>query len=63
MRCGQRVRTVVLTDEGKKVIEPVFRRHAALLARMFEPLTPEERNVLEEMLKRVRKHAETLSHF
>ena len=59
----RRVRTVVLTKEGKKIIDPAFRRHASLLERMFEPLTPDERSVLEVLLKRVGKHAETLSQF
>lgn len=57
----KRVRTVTLTDEGRKVIVPAFRTHAAFLRRVFEALTPEERNALEILAKKVGRHVENMS--
>ncbi len=56
----RRVRTVALTPEGEKVIAPVYRRHAALLERVLEPLTTAQRVSLEAMMKEIGKRAETL---
>jgi hypothetical protein len=49
----RRVRMVALTKEGEKMISPVYSRHAALLERIFEPLSESQRLSLEGMLKAV----------
>jgi MarR family 2-MHQ and catechol resistance regulon transcriptional repressor len=57
----RRVRVVTLTKEGEKMISPVYSRHAALLERIFEPLSESQRLSLEGMLKAVGKNAETMA--
>lgn len=59
----RRVRTVSLTEEGKKIIVPAFKAHAAYLRDVFASLTPVERQALESMLKKIGKHAQSLSEF
>lgn len=56
----RRVRVVALTKEGEKVIAPVYQRHAALLEQIFEPLSEKQRQSLENMLKLLGRHAETM---
>ena len=56
----RRVREVALTKEGEKVIAPVYRRHAVLLEHIFEPLSGKQRLLLEDMLKMLGRHAETM---
>lgn len=56
----RRVRVVALTKEGEKAISPVYHRHAVLLEHMFEPLGENQRRSLENMLKLLGKHAETM---
>ena len=56
----RRVRVVALTKEGEKVISPVYRRHAVLLERIFEPLSQNQRLSLEKTLKLLGRHAETM---
>jgi MarR family transcriptional regulator, 2-MHQ and catechol-resistance regulon repressor len=56
----RRVRTVSLTDKGRRVIVPIFRQHAALIKRAFQDVSPEERRQLEEALKRIGRRAEKL---
>jgi MarR family 2-MHQ and catechol resistance regulon transcriptional repressor len=57
----RRVRMVALTKEGEKMISPAYSRHAALLERIFEPLSESQRLSLEGMLKAVGKNAETMA--
>lgn len=57
----RRVRTVSLTEEGRRMFGPVFRRHTALVKRAFEEVTPAEMRQLEHVLKKIGKRAETLS--
>lgn len=57
----RRVRVVALTNEGEKVISPVYHRHAVLLEQIFEPLSENQRLSLENMLKLLGRHAETMS--
>jgi MarR family transcriptional regulator, 2-MHQ and catechol-resistance regulon repressor len=57
----RRIRTVALTQSGRDLIVPVFRRHAALMKRVFSALAPEELREFEALLKKVGKRAETLS--
>ncbi|WP_251106274.1 MarR family winged helix-turn-helix transcriptional regulator [Alloacidobacterium dinghuense] len=57
----RRVRTVSLTEKGRRVFVPIFRQHAALIKRAFQDVTPEEQRQMEEMLKRIGRRAEELS--
>jgi len=57
----RRVRTVTLTEKGKKVFLPLFRRHATLIKRAFEDVSPEELQQLEGVLKKVGKRSESLA--
>lgn len=56
----RRIRIVALTPLGKGVITPVFRAHAATMEKIFAPLSSGELRLLEQSLKRVGKHAESL---
>src|ERR1700757_696466 len=56
----RRVRTVSLTQKGREMFVPVFRRHAALIKRAFHDVSPEEQRQLEEVLKRIARRAEEL---
>lgn len=56
----RRVRVVALTKEGEKVISPAYHRHAFLLEHIFEPLSENQRLSLENMLKLLGRHAETM---
>jgi MarR family transcriptional regulator, 2-MHQ and catechol-resistance regulon repressor len=57
----RRVRTVSLTEKGRRVFVPIFRQHAALIKRAFQDVSPEEQRQIEEVLKRVGKRAEELA--
>jgi MarR family 2-MHQ and catechol resistance regulon transcriptional repressor len=57
----RRVRTVSLTEKGRRVFLPVFRQHAALIKRAFQDVSPEERRRMEEVLKRIGRRAEKLA--
>src|SRR5712675_2092975 len=57
----RRVRTVSLTEKGREVFVPLFRRHAALIKRAFQDVSSEELQQLEGMLKKVGKRAENLA--
>ena len=56
----RRVRTVSLTQKGRRVFIPIFRQHAALIKRAFQDVSPKERRQLEEALKRIGRRAEKL---
>ena len=56
----RRVRTVSLTEKGRRIFLPVFRQHAALIRRAFQDVSPKERRRLEEVLKRIGRRAEKL---
>ena len=55
-----RVTYVSLTGPGHALIQRVFSRHAQRMEEVFGPLTDRERLLLEELLKKVGKHAESL---
>jgi MarR family 2-MHQ and catechol resistance regulon transcriptional repressor len=55
-----RVTYVSLTGPGHALIQRVFSRHAQRMEEVFGPLTDQERLLLEELLKKVGKHAESL---
>ena len=57
----RRVRTVSLTEEGKRVFHPLFRRHAALIKGVFQDVSPEELEQLETLLKKIGRRAESLA--
>src|SRR6266850_4877230 len=56
----RRVRTVSLTQKGRRVFVPIFRQHAALIQRAFQDVSPEEQRQMEEVLKRIGRRAEEL---
>jgi DNA-binding MarR family transcriptional regulator len=49
-----------LTPRGKSVITPIFRAHAATMEKVFSVLSRDEMRRLEQQLKRIGKHAESL---
>jgi len=57
----RRVRTVALTEKGKQVFLPVFRRHAALIENVFQDVSSEEMQQLVLVLKKIGKRAESLA--
>ncbi|HXN99095.1 MAG TPA: MarR family transcriptional regulator [Candidatus Acidoferrales bacterium] len=57
----RRVRTVSLTEKGRRVFVPIFRQHAALIKRAFQDVSPAEQHRLEQVLKRIGRRAEKLA--
>jgi MarR family 2-MHQ and catechol resistance regulon transcriptional repressor len=57
----RRVRTVALTEKGREMFLPLFRRHRALIKRAFQDVSPEELEQLEGVLRKVGKRAESLA--
>jgi len=57
----RRVRTVSLTEKGREMFVPLFRRHAALVKRAFQDVSLEEMQQLEVVLKKIGKRAESLA--
>jgi DNA-binding MarR family transcriptional regulator len=51
---------VQLTPAGRRLIEKIFKVHAAHLEKAFEPLSERERAALGTHLKAIGKHSETL---
>ena len=62
VECSQdrRVRTVSLTEKGRRMFVPLFRRHTALINRAFQDVSSEEMHQLELILKKIGKRAESL---
>ena len=56
----RRVRVVSLTERGKELIAPIFRKHAAEIRRVFADAGPKELRALEATLKKIGKRAENL---
>lgn len=56
----RRVRMVALTKTGKDLIVPIFRKHASEIAKMFSDASPKELQILESVLKKTGKRAESL---
>ena len=56
----RRVRVVSLTPKGKRLIAPVFRKHASEIKRIFADASPKELRALETTLKKIGKRAESL---
>ena len=57
----RRVRTVSLTEEGRRMFVPLFRRHTALIKRAFQDVSVEELQEIELVLKKIGKRAESLA--
>ena len=57
----RRVRTVALTEKGREMFLPLFRRHRALIKRAFQDVSSEELQELELILKKIGKRAEFLA--
>jgi len=56
----RRVRIVALTQRGRDLIAPAFRKHAGQMRRLFSELSPEELLSFEVALKRIGKRAAAL---
>jgi len=56
----RRVRVVSLTPKGKRLIAPVFRKHAAEIKKVFADASTKELQALESTLKTIGKRAESL---
>jgi MarR family transcriptional regulator, 2-MHQ and catechol-resistance regulon repressor len=59
-REDRRVRIVALSQRGKDLIVPAFRKHAGQMKRAFSELSPEELRDLEVALKKIGKRADAL---
>jgi len=57
----RRVRTVALTEKGRRIFVPIFRRHTALIQRAFQDVSSEELQQLELILKKIGKRTESLA--
>lgn len=57
----RRVKTVSLTEKGRQMFAPLFRRHATLIKRAFQDVSSEELKQLEGVLKKLGKRAESLA--
>jgi MarR family transcriptional regulator, 2-MHQ and catechol-resistance regulon repressor len=58
----RRIRTVSLTEKGREVFLPLFRRHATLINRAFQEVSSEELQQLEAVLKKIGLRAESLAN-
>jgi MarR family 2-MHQ and catechol resistance regulon transcriptional repressor len=56
----RRVRMVSLTQRGRELIVPAFRKHAGQMRKVFCELTPDELRLFEAALKKVGKRAAAL---
>jgi MarR family transcriptional regulator, 2-MHQ and catechol-resistance regulon repressor len=57
----RRVRTVSLTEKGRKMFVPLFRRHAALIKRACQDVSSKELQELERILKKIGRRADSLA--
>lgn len=60
-REDRRTSNAVLTAAGSALMDDVFPKHAALIARNLSAATAEEKRMLAELLKRIGLHAEALA--
>src|SRR6201993_1910726 len=56
----RRIRVVSLTPKGKRLIAPIFHKHAAEIRKVFADVSPKELRALETTLKKIGKRAESL---
>jgi MarR family transcriptional regulator, 2-MHQ and catechol-resistance regulon repressor len=59
--CDRRVRTVSLTESGKELFVPVFRRHMALIKKAFADIPQCDLELVEATLRKIGKRAEVLA--
>jgi DNA-binding MarR family transcriptional regulator len=52
---------VSLTEKGRQMFVPLFRRHTVLIKRAFQAVPFEEMQQLEGVLKKIGKRAESLA--
>jgi DNA-binding MarR family transcriptional regulator len=52
---------VTLTEKGRRMFVPLFRRHTALINLAFQDVSSDELQQLELMLKKIGKRAESLA--
>jgi MarR family transcriptional regulator, 2-MHQ and catechol-resistance regulon repressor len=52
---------VSLTEKGRQMFVPVFRRHVTLIKRAFQDVSSEELQELELVLKKIGKRADNLA--
>jgi len=57
----RRIRTVSLTEKGREMFVPLFRRHASLIKRAFQDVSSDELRQLEGVLKKIGKRADSLA--
>jgi MarR family 2-MHQ and catechol resistance regulon transcriptional repressor len=57
----RRVRIVALTESGKDLIVPIFRKHSAEIGSVFADANPKELQILEKVLKKAGKRARALA--
>jgi len=57
----RRVRVVSLTPKGKRLIAPIFRKHAAEIKKVFADANAKELQILESVLKKAGKRARALA--
>jgi MarR family 2-MHQ and catechol resistance regulon transcriptional repressor len=57
----RRVRVVSLTQKGKRLIVPIFRKHAAEIKKVFADANAKELQILESVLKKAGKRARALA--
>ena len=57
----RRVRTVSLTEKGREMFVPLFRRHAVLIKLAFQDVSSEDLQQVEVILKKIGKRAESLA--
>src|ERR1700740_901345 len=57
----RRIRTVSLTEKGREMFTPLFRRHAALIKHAFQDVSSEELQLLNGVIEKIAKLAESLA--
>jgi MarR family 2-MHQ and catechol resistance regulon transcriptional repressor len=56
----RRIRVVALTERGKALIVPIYRKHVEDIRQVFADFTPSDIRQLERMMKRAGRRAEAL---
>jgi MarR family 2-MHQ and catechol resistance regulon transcriptional repressor len=56
----RRIRLVALTESGKALIRPIYRKHVEEVRQVFVDFTPSELRQLERLMKKAGRQAEAL---
>jgi MarR family 2-MHQ and catechol resistance regulon transcriptional repressor len=56
----RRIRLVALTDSGKALIRPIYRKHVEDIRQLFADFTPSDIRQLERLMKKAGRQAEAL---